>query len=119
MNKYYARIAANEILIEVQIAQDPGPAAGFISACKRLGFAESGGYEIKPAAVRINVGFRGDMTVDEAEEVTRWIDKACNMCQQLDHYVTTPADFALKYEVVPAGPLFLLNKVKEDSGNDK
>lgn len=114
--KYYTRVIANEILIEVQIAVDPHPGAGYISARKLLQVSQDGqGVSVAPATVWISVAFRGDLDLDEVDDIQRWLSEAAKMARLLDIKVTSPEDFteAVSYEVSQvAGTQILDRKVR-------
>lgn len=113
--KYYTRVIANEILIEVQIARDERPGAGYIAAHK-LRFSLDGENRPLPfATVQINVAFSGDLSFDEVDDFQRWLSLAAKMARLLDIKVTGPEDFteAVSYEVRQvAGTLILDKKVR-------
>jgi hypothetical protein len=119
--KYYPRIIQNEIVVEVQIARDDLPGAGYISARKRLEISLEGkGVSVAPGTVWVNAGFAGiDLPLDEIDNIQRWFSEAAKMARLLDDCVKTPADFTgAVYEVRQvAGTLILDKRVKEPATN--
>jgi hypothetical protein len=118
--KYYTRVVQNEILVEIQIACDEHPGAGYIAARKLLDIPTDGsGLKLKPATVMINVGFRGDLDLDEVDNIQRWLNEAAKMARLMDDHIKTPVDFAgVTYETRQvAGTLILDKKSGEASDN--
>lgn len=113
--KYYPTVYTNEMLVEVKIARDEHPGAGYIAARKFL-------YDINPsrdeviglpfATVQINVAFSGDLDLDEVDNIQRWLSEAAKMARLLDDYVTSPEDFteAASYEVRQVAGTLILDK---------
>lgn len=116
----HTRVVQNEILIEVQIARDPRPFAGYIAARKRIDWDKGGmKWDIQPATVWINVGFASDLSLDEIEDIKRWLSEAAKMARLLDDHVTSRAHFTQMVYAARqvTGTLILDKKVREDSGS--
>lgn len=115
---YFTRVITNGFLVEVQIATDPHPGAGYISA-RKLKYDRTGEMPMPFATVWINVGFNRDMSLDEVDDIKRWLTEATKMARRLDEVVTDPADFteAVSYEVrqVTGDVLILDKKVRESN----
>lgn len=110
--KYHTRIITNEILIEVQIAVDSHPGAGYIAA-RKLRYSRDGGLTLPPATVWINVVFSRDNSLDEIDDLQRWLTEAVKMARLLDTHVTSLDDFEAVYEVRQVAGTLILDK-RED-----
>lgn len=111
--QYYTTLYTNEVLIEVRIATDPHPGAGYIAA-RKLRVSWDGAVHFPPATVWISVGFSGDLSLDEVDGIQRWLTEASSMARQLDDEVTEAADFteAVNYKVRQGpGDVLILDKI--------
>lgn len=118
---YHVTVYTNEILVEVRIATDPRPGAGYIAA-RKLRVTPAGSVHFPPATVWINVGFSGDIPLDEVDSIQRWLTEAAKMARRLDECVTTPADFteAVGYEVRQVtGNVLILDKVVKEGRREE
>lgn len=112
---YHVTVYTNEMLVEVRIATDPHPGAGFISARKFLYSIKSGSPSMLPSAtVRIEAGLSGDLSLDEIDHLQCWLTEAAKMARLLDRYVTGPADFesGTTYEVRQVAGTLILDKIE-------
>lgn len=112
--KYYPTVYTNEMLVEVKIARDEHPGAGYIAA-RKLRYDMSPRrvpVALPPATVKINVAFSGDLSLDEVDNIQRWLSEVAKMARLLDDYVTSPEDFteAVSYEVRQVAGTLILDK---------
>lgn len=113
---YHVTVYTNEMLVEVRIATDSRPGAGYIAA-RKLRVTWDGSAQFPPATVWINVGFSGDIPLDEVDSIQRWLTEAAKMARLLDIKVTDPADFteAVSYEVRQVAGTLILDKVVKET----
>lgn len=111
---YHITVYTNEILVEVRIARDPRPSAGYIAAQKLLYSLDEKNTPLPPATVSIYVQFDSDLSVEQVLDIKRWLSEAAKMARLLDDYVTTPADFtdAVTYEVRQVAGTLILDKIE-------
>lgn len=115
--KYYTRVIANEILVEVQIARSPIVGDGYISARKRIENLEEGGVRVAPGTVWVNTGFSGiDLDLDEIDKIQRWFGEAAKMARLMDDHIKTPTDFTrATYEARQVAGTLILDKKTSSS----
>lgn len=111
---YHVTVYTNEMLVEVRIATDPRPGAGYIAA-RKLRVTPAGSVHFPPATVWINVGFSGDIPLDEVDSIQRWLTEAAKMARLLDIKVTSPPDFTevVSYEVRQVAGTLILDKIEK------
>lgn len=112
---YHATVYTNEMLIEVRITTDPHPGAGFISARKFWVSLDGSNVPFPPATVWFGAAFSGDLSLDQVDEIQRWLTEAAKMARLLDIHVTSPADFdeAVSYEVRQVAGTLILDKIEK------
>lgn len=79
--------------------------SGYLAAFKHIEFESR---EVVPATVKIGVSFQGygdwGIPLDHSYRLIEWLQVATLLASQLDHYITTPADFQKRFEARQYNP---------------
>ncbi len=100
---FNVRQSHHSIIVEIRPTEETD--SGYIAAFKHIEFESR---LLVEATVRIEVSFSGygnwGIPLDKSYRLVEWLQVATLLASQLDHYITTPADFQKRYEARQYNP---------------
>lgn len=103
--KWYFNVRQSQHSVIVEVRPWEDTSTGYLAAFKHIEFESQ---KVAPATVKIGLSFQGygdwGMPLDKSHRLIEWLQVATLLASQLDHYITTPADFGKRFEAKQYNP---------------